>query len=71
MPWTFYYYIPSSPAAGIFVGLFGVSTLLHFYQVVRTRSYFMIPFLIGGIRKSMYPRAYVAWFSYLMLLFIL
>ena len=51
MAWTFYYYTPSSPGSGIFVGLLGVSTLLHFYQVMRTRSWFMIPFLIGGIRK--------------------
>jgi hypothetical protein len=60
MAWTFYYYTPSSPAAGIFVGLLGVSTLLHFYQLVRTRSWFMIPFLIGGIRKFIYSEASVA-----------
>ncbi|OGE50106.1 hypothetical protein PENARI_c018G03574 [Penicillium arizonense] len=52
MAWTFYYYTPSSPGAGIFVGLLGVSTLLHFYQLVRTRSWFMIPFLIGGILET-------------------
>ncbi|KAJ5316505.1 hypothetical protein PENANT_c019G02459 [Penicillium antarcticum] len=52
MAWTFYYYTPSSPAAGIFVGLLGVSTVLHFYQLVRTRSWFMIPFLIGGIFET-------------------
>ncbi|KAJ6049154.1 hypothetical protein N7499_004007 [Penicillium canescens] len=52
MTWTFYYYTPSSPGAGIFVGLLGMSTLLHFYQLVRTRSWFMIPFLIGGILET-------------------
>lgn len=49
---TFYYYKPSGPAAGIFVVLFGLSTLLHFYQLIRTRTWFMIPFFIGGIRKA-------------------
>ncbi|KAJ5083872.1 hypothetical protein NUU61_008451 [Penicillium alfredii] len=52
MAWTFYYYDPSSPAAGIFVGLFGVSTLLHFYQLIRMRTWFMIPFLIGGVLET-------------------
>jgi hypothetical protein len=51
MAWTFYYYVPSSPAAGIFVGLLGLSTVLHFYQLVRTRTWFMIPFVIGGARE--------------------
>jgi hypothetical protein len=52
MTWTLYYYTPSAAAAGIFVGLFGVFTVHHFYQILRTRTWFMIPFLIGGIRKS-------------------
>jgi hypothetical protein len=51
MNFTFYYYTPSAAAAAIFVVLFGLSTLLHFYQLVRTRTWFMIPFLIGGIRE--------------------
>ncbi|KAJ5856653.1 uncharacterized protein N7529_010597 [Penicillium soppii] len=52
MAWTFYYYVPSSPAAGIFVGLLGLSTVLHFYQLVRTRTWFMIPFVIGGALET-------------------
>ncbi|KAJ5129942.1 uncharacterized protein N7515_005981 [Penicillium bovifimosum] len=52
MAWTFYYYTPSGPAAGIFVGLFGLSTVLHFYQLLRTRTWFMIPFLIGGAMET-------------------
>lgn len=55
MDFTFYYYSPSTAAAGIFVVLFGLSTLLHFYQLARTRSWFMIPFFIGGIRTSSIP----------------
>ncbi|KAJ5746543.1 RTA1-domain-containing protein [Penicillium odoratum] len=52
MNFTFYYYDPSAAAAAIFVVLFGLSTLLHFYQLVRTRTWFMIPFLIGGILET-------------------
>lgn len=48
---VYYYYSPSSAAAGIFLVLFGLSSLLHFYQLVRTRTWFMIAFLIGGLRK--------------------
>lgn len=45
----FYYYHPSMAAAVIFVILFGVSTGAHFWQLLRSRTWFMIPFLIGGI----------------------
>ncbi|KAJ5740529.1 RTA1-domain-containing protein [Penicillium malachiteum] len=47
-----YYYTPSAAAAAIFIVLFGLSTLLHFYQLVRTRTWFMIPFVIGGILET-------------------
>ncbi|KAJ5586888.1 uncharacterized protein N7459_002653 [Penicillium hispanicum] len=52
MAWTFYYYAPSTAAATIFVVLFGLSTLVHSYQLLRTRTWFMIPFLIGGIFET-------------------
>lgn len=51
MAWVLYYYTPSSAAAGIFIALFGLSTVYHFYQLMRTRTWFMIPFVIGGLRK--------------------
>ncbi|KAJ5629134.1 RTA1-domain-containing protein [Penicillium herquei] len=47
-----YYYTPSAAAAAIFIVLFGLSTLLHFYQLVRTRTWFMVPFVIGGILET-------------------
>ncbi|OJJ43481.1 hypothetical protein ASPZODRAFT_136359 [Penicilliopsis zonata CBS 506.65] len=50
--WVLYYYNPSSAAAGIFLVLFGLGALLHFYQLVRTRTWFMIPFLIGAILET-------------------
>ncbi|KAJ5613370.1 hypothetical protein N7510_006564 [Penicillium lagena] len=49
MAWVLYYYTPSGPAAGIFVALFGLVTIVHFYQLIRTRTWFMVPFCIGGI----------------------
>ncbi|KAJ5550323.1 hypothetical protein N7461_005021 [Penicillium sp. DV-2018c] len=52
MAWTFYYYTPSGPAAGIFVVLLGSSTILHFYQLLRTRTWFMLPFFIGGALET-------------------
>lgn len=46
---VFYYYEPSMAAAVIFVLLFGVSTIWHGVQMFMTRTWFMIPFLIGGL----------------------
>lgn len=53
MEFILYYYTPSAAAAGIFVVLFGISTVLHLLQLVRTRTWFMIPFFIGGICQSL------------------
>ncbi|BCS03169.1 RTA1 domain-containing protein [Aspergillus luchuensis] len=52
MEFILYYYTPSAAAAGIFVVLFGISTVLHLLQLVRTRTWFMIPFFIGGILET-------------------
>ncbi|KAF2719229.1 RTA1 domain protein [Polychaeton citri CBS 116435] len=45
----YYHYVPNLAAAVIFIILFFLSTALHFYQMIRTRTWFMIPFCIGGI----------------------
>lgn len=50
--WTPYKYDPSGAAAGIFMVLFLLSTFLHAYQLFRTRTWFFIPLLIGGICMS-------------------
>ncbi|KAL4877389.1 RTA1 like protein-domain-containing protein [Aspergillus karnatakaensis] len=52
MEFTFYYYTPSAAAGGIFAGLFGVCTILHLYQLIRTKTWFMIPFAIGGALET-------------------
>lgn len=45
----FYYYEPSMAAAIIFTVLFAAATMVHTYQLVRSRTWFMIPFMVGGI----------------------
>ncbi|KAH8812684.1 RTA1 like protein [Xylogone sp. PMI_703] len=47
-----FYYSPSLGAAIIFVILFFGTTLLHTYQLLRTKTLFFIPFLIGGYFES-------------------
>ncbi|CAI7609549.1 unnamed protein product [Penicillium glandicola] len=47
--YTFYNYNPSAVAALIFVALFGLTTLVHVFQMIRNRSWFFIPFIIGGL----------------------
>ncbi|KAJ5356623.1 hypothetical protein N7517_011232 [Penicillium concentricum] len=44
-----YDYIPSVPAAVTFIVLFGISTLLHCWQMFRGRTWFFIAFILGGI----------------------
>lgn len=56
--WAFYRYEPSMIAAVIFIVLFSITTSLHLYQLIRTRTLYFIPFLIGGFRKSLAPRSF-------------
>ncbi|RAL09276.1 RTA1 domain-containing protein [Aspergillus homomorphus CBS 101889] len=46
--WAFYRYYPSKAAAVIFTVLFAIATFLHLYQLIRRRTWFFIPFVIGG-----------------------
>ncbi|KAL9624555.1 MAG: hypothetical protein Q9160_001219 [Pyrenula sp. 1 TL-2023] len=43
-----YHYLPSLPAAAVFVAVFAISTLIHLYQCLRTRAFYMIPLIVGG-----------------------
>lgn len=47
-----YHYNPSIAAACIFTALFFLITLLHFYQMIRTRTWVLIPFVIGGFLET-------------------
>ncbi|KAF2632177.1 RTA1 like protein [Macroventuria anomochaeta] len=44
-----YRYHPSLAAAAVFVVLFALTTGFHIFQTFRKRSWFMIPFIIGGL----------------------
>lgn len=49
--WKYYQYNPSMPAAVIFIILFLAVSVLHLYQMVRTRVWIFIPFVLGGFCK--------------------
>jgi len=46
-----YRYDPSMAAAVIFIILFLLATAVHFYQMLRTRTWIFIPFVLGGACK--------------------
>ncbi|OQD66765.1 hypothetical protein PENPOL_c004G02541 [Penicillium polonicum] len=50
--YTLYNYGPSGVAAIIFVVLFGLTTFVHIFQMIRSRSWFFIPFIIGRIFEA-------------------
>lgn len=50
--WKAYRYDPSLPAAAIFSVLFFLLTFLHLYQLLRTRTWVFIPFVLGGFFEA-------------------
>ncbi|CRL30386.1 RTA1 like protein [Penicillium camemberti] len=46
-----YRYTPSFAAAVVFIVLFFLTTLYHICQLVKSRSWYFIAFVMGGIRK--------------------
>lgn len=46
-----YHYHPSLAAAAIFVLLFLATTILHGWQMFRTRCWIAFPVVLGGLRK--------------------
>lgn len=49
---TYYYYNPSLAAAAVFVTFFGISTIGHLFQLIRKRTWYFIPFVIGGVFET-------------------
>lgn len=41
--------VPSNEAHTIFVVLFAITTLLHVFQLWRTRTWYLIPLVVGGV----------------------
>lgn len=48
-----WHYVPSLPAALVFTGLFALATIAHIWKMARTRMWFCLPFVIGGICTSL------------------
>lgn len=46
-PFVFYHYEVSMVAAIVFVVLFGLATMIQVFQLIRNRTWFMLPFAIG------------------------
>lgn len=49
----YYRYNPSKGAALVFVILFGISSGIHGFQLIKHRTWYFIPFLLGGIFEAM------------------
>ncbi|KAJ5732244.1 hypothetical protein N7493_003725 [Penicillium malachiteum] len=47
-----YDYRPSIPAAVVFAILFGITTGFHLFQLIKTRCWFLVTFVIGGFPYS-------------------
>ena len=50
----YYRYDPSMAAAILFAILFAFTTIVHLYQFVQTRTWIMIPMLVGGLCKFLH-----------------
>ena len=46
-------YVPSMAAAVIFLVLFFLATIIHFWKIFRKRVRFTLPFAIGGLCKML------------------
>ncbi|KAM0558038.1 hypothetical protein ACHAPJ_005205 [Fusarium lateritium] len=49
---NYYRYEPSLPAAIIFIVIFGISSVLHLFQIMKTKTWFFLPFLVGSLFES-------------------
>lgn len=48
---TFFHYVPSIAGAVLFIILFLGTSALHGYQMFTTRTWFLVPFFLGGVCK--------------------
>ncbi|KAI9856832.1 MAG: hypothetical protein M1824_005205 [Vezdaea acicularis] len=51
--WQFYRYKPSVAAATVFIALFLLLTAIHSTQLLRWRTWYFLPFLVGGFLEWM------------------
>jgi hypothetical protein len=50
--YVLYRYIPSQVAAIIFVVLFGLTTIAHIFQLIKKRTWYFTPLVVGGLCKT-------------------
>lgn len=50
-----YHYSPRLAPAVIFITLFAISSIVHIWQLWRRRTWYFIPFVIGGLCKFWCP----------------
>lgn len=50
--WSLYRYEPNVPAPILFAVLFGITTILHGFQMIRTRTWYLGAFFAGGCCKA-------------------
>ena len=48
-------YTPSAVGGGIAAGLFAILTIIHIWRLTRTKLWFCIPFVVGGLCTSPSP----------------
>jgi hypothetical protein len=46
---SYYKYVPSVAAAGIFVALFAALAGFHLFRTLKTRTWFCIPLVLGAV----------------------
>jgi len=51
-PPVYYQYTPSLAAAVIFCASFCITTVFHLYQMIPTRTWYWIPFVVGGVFET-------------------
>lgn len=49
-----YQYEPSRTGAVVFIFAFGISAILHLYQMIRGREWFYTSFVVGAISEQQY-----------------
>ncbi|KAH6980215.1 RTA1 like protein-domain-containing protein [Fusarium venenatum] len=49
---NYYRYEPSLPVSIIFVVVFSLSSALHLIQIIKTRTWFFLPFLVGSVFEA-------------------
>ncbi|KAF5597978.1 RTM1 [Fusarium pseudoanthophilum] len=49
---NYYRYEPSLPISIIFIVIFALSSALHLFQIIKTRTWFFLPFLVGSIFEA-------------------